>query len=207
MSQFFSNFAKRLKRTDTKRFFGKVSLVFAQFKKVLNFQKCLFVFCFNVNWSLRHASWYSCLSIDSLIWKCLPSYNFSIQIIISRLKFSLTFRNELLFAAHQRLLLVFNWCNRKNSMNSFVNILWIYSYTPTINSKLVSTTTLLPWKFSCTIQIPSVPLLGINNDQSLRQNHLIILKAFLNWRSWQTLISVWRHCQKVLWITGICTSK
>ena len=41
LSQYFWNFAKRLKRPDTKRFFGKVPVMLAQFKNVVNFKKFL----------------------------------------------------------------------------------------------------------------------------------------------------------------------
>ena len=43
---------------------------------------------------------------------------------------------KLIFTAQQRLLIVLiDRCNRKNDMNFFVNILWIFSY-PSYNSKI-----------------------------------------------------------------------
>ena len=95
------------------------------------------MFCSKVNWNLQHASCYLCFSIDSLMGKCLPSYTFSTEIIISRLKirnfFNLSYWANLY--SPTKAPGCFDWRNRKNDMNFFVNILWIFSY-PNYSSKI-----------------------------------------------------------------------
>ena len=41
LSKYFGNFAKAVKRSQDKTFFSKVSKIFAEFKKVFNFEKFL----------------------------------------------------------------------------------------------------------------------------------------------------------------------
>ena len=104
-----------------------------------------------------------CFSIDSLIWKCLPSYIFSLQIIISRLKI----RNFFTFSYwtnFYRLLIVFTDVTER--MIWFLCEYLVNFFIPNCNSKIgFMTQHLCAWKFSCPIQIPSALVSGINNDQ------------------------------------------
>ena len=170
-SQYFWNFAKRLKRPDTKRFFGKVSLIFAQFKKLVNFKKFLICVSFRKSTTCQLLFMFLNWQPNLEMFTKLHFFQYKSSFQGWKLEISLTFLIGLIFTVQQRLLIVLIDVTERMIWIS----LWIscgFFHTPATILKLVSWPNIMCLKIFMPYSnsFPLVP--GINNDQSLIKFYL-----------------------------------